>query len=121
MHGLLLAFASHWWQFLFLPLHWTMGPLHEAIVNWCGHRYSYRNFNSDDDSRNTLALDIVTLGELFQNNHHKYSMTPTSRCGGSRSISAYQVIRVLAWMGVLRMPDRRQVARLEADVTRAEG
>ncbi|WP_437740447.1 acyl-CoA desaturase [Sorangium sp. So ce302] len=116
-----VAFASHWWQFLFLPLHWTMGPLHGAIVNWCGHRYGYRNFNSDDDSRNTLVLDFVTLGELFQNNHHKYAMSPNFAVRWFEIDPAYQVIRVLAWVGIIRMSDKRQVARLEPEVAQAEG
>ncbi|WP_437278103.1 hypothetical protein WME90_43915 [Sorangium sp. So ce375] len=87
-HGLrpfLHRLRTQWWQFLFLPFHWTMGPLHGAIVNWFGHRYGYRDFKSDDDSRATLVLDIVTLGELFQSNHHKHSMSPNWACAGSRS------------------------------------
>jgi len=35
---LYLWLATEWWQFLFLPLHWMMGPTQGAIVNWCGHR-----------------------------------------------------------------------------------
>ncbi|WP_437486925.1 acyl-CoA desaturase [Sorangium sp. So ce1014] len=116
-----IAFATQWWQFLFVPLHWTMGPLHGAIVNWCGHRYGYRNFNSDDDSRNTLVLDIVTLGELFQNNHHKYSQSPSFAVRWFEIDPAYQVIRVLAWVGILQMPEKRQVARLDTGTAGVEG
>ena len=47
--------------------------IHGAVVNWCGHKYGYRNFNSDDDSRNTLMVDVLAMGELFQNNHHARS------------------------------------------------
>ncbi len=44
-------------------LHWTLGARCTGrSVNWCGHRYGYRNFNNDDDFANTLALDLVTLG-----------------------------------------------------------
>ena len=48
------VFATHWWMFLFLPIHYLIGPIHGAIVNWAGHKYGYRNFNSDDKSKNTL-------------------------------------------------------------------
>ncbi|WP_437662506.1 acyl-CoA desaturase [Sorangium sp. So ce1182] len=116
-----IAFATQWWQFLFVPLHWSMGPLHGAIVNWCGHRYGYRTFNSDDDSRNTLALDLVTLGELFQNNHHKYAQSPNFAVRWFEIDPAYQVIRVLAWMGIVQMPERRQVARLDTGTAGVEG
>src|SRR5579859_469974 len=34
-----MAFATHWWMFLLVPVHWLLGPIHGAIVNWCGHKY----------------------------------------------------------------------------------
>jgi stearoyl-CoA desaturase (delta-9 desaturase) len=37
-----VAFATHGWQFLLLPIHWLMGVIHGAIVNWCGHRYGHK-------------------------------------------------------------------------------
>ena len=47
--------------------------MHGAIVNWAGHKYGYQNFDNGDRSRNTLPFDVVTMGELFQNNHHRAS------------------------------------------------
>jgi stearoyl-CoA desaturase (delta-9 desaturase) len=66
-----VVFATHWWLFLLLPIHFLMGPVHGAIVNWCGHKYGYSNFDNDDHSKNTLPLDFLMMGELFQNNHHQ--------------------------------------------------
>ena len=66
-----IAFATQWWMFLLLPLHFLMGPIHGAIVNWSGHKYGYQNFDNNDKSRNSLFFDFLTGGELFQNNHHK--------------------------------------------------
>jgi stearoyl-CoA desaturase (delta-9 desaturase) len=108
-----VAFATAWWQFLFLPLHWLMGPIHGGIVNWCGHRYGYRNFDNGDDSRNTLIFDFVTLGELFQNNHHKFGQSPNFAVRWFEVDPTYQVMRVMAWAGIIRMSEKRQVARLE--------
>jgi stearoyl-CoA desaturase (delta-9 desaturase) len=68
---LLCAFATHWWMFLLLPIHFFMGPIHGAAVNWCGHKYGYSNYDNDDHSKNSLPLDFLMMGELFQNNHHK--------------------------------------------------
>ncbi len=64
-------FAPSLWWYLLLPAHLFMGPLHGAIVNWCGHKYGYANYDNDDHSKNTIPLDLLMLGELFQNNHHK--------------------------------------------------
>lgn len=54
-----VAFATHWWMYLLLPVHFLMGPVHGAIVNWAGHKYGYRNFNEPDKSRNTLFIDFL--------------------------------------------------------------
>ena len=49
-----------------------MGPIHGFIVNWFGHKTGYRNFNDlNDNSKNSLPLDFLMMGELYQNNHHK--------------------------------------------------
>ena len=39
-----IYFATAWWQYLLLPIHFFMGPVHGAIVNWCGHKYGYSKF-----------------------------------------------------------------------------
>lgn len=64
-------FATAWWMFLLLPIHFFMGPVHGAIVNWCGHKYGYSNFENHDHSKNSLPIDFLLMGELMQNNHHK--------------------------------------------------
>jgi len=64
-------FATSLWQYLLLPIHFLMGPVHGAIVNWCGHKYGYSNYENNDKSKNSLPIDFLMLGELFQNNHHK--------------------------------------------------
>jgi hypothetical protein len=47
-----------------------MGPIQGAIVNWCGHKYGYSNFDNGDHSKNSSPWGILLMGELFQNNHH---------------------------------------------------
>lgn len=66
-----IKFATAWWMFALVPIHFFMGPLHGAIVNWCGHKYGYSNYDNKDHSKNSLPLDFLLMGELFQNNHHK--------------------------------------------------
>ena len=66
-----LQFATASWQFIFLPIHILMGPIHGFIVNWFGHKKGYRNYKSlPDNSKNSLPLDFLMMGELYQNNHH---------------------------------------------------
>jgi stearoyl-CoA desaturase (delta-9 desaturase) len=109
-----VAFATSPWLYLLVPIHMVMGPLHGSIVNYCGHRFGYRNFDSDDDSRNTLIFDFVTLGELFQNNHHKFGMSPNFAVRWFEIDPAYQVMRVLAWLRIIDFGEKRQVGRMVA-------
>jgi stearoyl-CoA desaturase (delta-9 desaturase) len=109
-----VAFAPSYWWFLLLPIHWLMGPIHGAIVNWFGHRAGYRNFESDDDSRNTLAIDFLTLGELFQNNHHKFGQSPKFAVRRWEFDPTWPVIRLLSWVGIIDLGERPQLGRYEA-------
>ena len=111
---LYLWLATAWWQFLLLPVHWMMGPVQGAIVNWCGHRYGYRNFATRDDSRNSLPVDLVTMGELFQNNHHRASGRLNFAWRRFEIDPTYQVLRVLAWMGIIRIEPPDEAAAIAA-------
>jgi stearoyl-CoA desaturase (Delta-9 desaturase) len=93
------------WLWVLLPFHFVMGPIHGAIVNWCGHRYGYRNFDSRDVSRNTLLVDFITMGELFQNNHHKFAMSPNFAVRWFEIDPTYQGMRVLAALGIIDLTD----------------
>lgn len=101
--------APHWAFYLLLPIHYLMGPVHGAIVNWCGHKYGYRNFGSPDKSRNTLPFDFLTLGELFQNNHHRNGMRPNFASRWFEVDPTYWVILLFDALGIVRLvPVRAQ-------------
>jgi stearoyl-CoA desaturase (delta-9 desaturase) len=115
-----VAFAPHWWLYFLLPFHWLMGPVHGAIVNWAGHKVGYRNYDSDDNSKNSLVFDVLTMGELFQNNHHKWGQSPNFAVRVFEIDPAYQIMRVFAAFGVIDMTGAQKArweprrARLEA-------
>lgn len=104
------TYAAHWWMFLLLPIHWVLGPTHGAIVNYLGHKVGYRNYDIDDHSRNTLVVDVLTMGELLQNNHHKWAMSPNFAVRWFEIDPAYQFVRLMGWLRIIDL-SRAQVAR----------
>lgn len=99
-----LVFATQPWQWLLLPVQLVMGPLHGSIVNWCGHRYGRRNFATRDESRNTLPVDFLCMGELFQNNHHARPASPNFAARRFELDPTWHVMRLLAWLKVIELP-----------------
>ena len=101
--GFYIAFANHWWLYILLPIHFLMGPLHGAIVNWCGHKYGYSNHDNDDHSKNSLPWDFLLMGELFQNNHHKKPNSPNFATKWWEFDPTYPVMKVLHWMKIIKI------------------
>jgi stearoyl-CoA desaturase (delta-9 desaturase) len=57
---------------------WLWGVVIRTIlvwhITWCGnsfpHLFGYRNYETDDNSRNNMLVAIITNGEGWHNNHH---------------------------------------------------
>ncbi len=98
-----IAFATHWWMYLLLPVHFLMGPVHGAVVNWAGHKYGYRNYNEHDHSKNTLVFDFLMLGELFQNNHHHAGSKPNFAAKWWEFDPVYPVMRLFHKIGIITL------------------
>ena len=98
-----IKFATAWWMFALLPIHFFMGPIHGAIVNWCGHKYGYSNFDNKDHSRNSLPIDLLLMGELMQNNHHKSPNSINFAKKWYEFDPTYPVILVLHKLRVIRI------------------
>lgn len=97
-----VAYATEWWMFLLLPIHFLMGAVHGAVVNWFGHKVGYSNFDNNDQSKNTLIFDFIMLGELFQNNHHKHFKRVKFSAKWFEIDPTYPVIKLLSLLGVIR-------------------
>jgi stearoyl-CoA desaturase (delta-9 desaturase) len=104
-----IAFATHWWMFLLLPVHYIMGPIQGAIVNWCGHKYGYSNFDNNDKSKNTSPVDFLMLGELFQNNHHKHPNNANFANKWFEIDPVYPAMRLMHWMKIIKIRKLYQV------------
>jgi stearoyl-CoA desaturase (Delta-9 desaturase) len=98
-----VKFATFWWMFLLLPIHLFIGPIQGAVVNWCGHKYGYSNFDNADHSRNSIPLDFLLLGELMQNNHHKHPNSPNFAKKWFEFDPTYPVMLLLNKLGVIQL------------------
>ena len=101
--GAYLYLDMHWAFFFLLPIHFLMGPVHGAIVNWSGHKYGYSNFDNHDKSKNSLVFDVLMLGELFQNNHHKLPNRANFGAKWFEFDPVFPVIKMLSWMKIIRI------------------
>lgn len=67
-----LWLAENTGMYILLPLTITMSTVQGALVNWWAHKYGYRNFKTNNTSKNILPVDIFFCGEAYHNNHHKH-------------------------------------------------
>jgi stearoyl-CoA desaturase (delta-9 desaturase) len=103
-------FATYWWLWLLLPVHFLMSPIHGAIINWFAHKYGYINFTVGDTSKNFLPVDFLMMGESYHNNHHKYGSR--ANFGGIRWHEidpTYQVMRLLDKVGVIKLAQQKEI------------
>jgi stearoyl-CoA desaturase (Delta-9 desaturase) len=100
MHGLC------WWYCMstVLLLHGTF------TINSLSHVWGHRRFNTTDDSRNNPVLALITLGEGWHNNHHRYMQTANQGFYWWQFDISYYIIKTLSFVGItweLRKPPQR--------------
>lgn len=72
------------------------------LVNSAAHTFGRRRFATDDTSRNSLMIALLTAGEGWHNNHHHYP--PSARQGFYwwEVDATYYGLRFLSLFGVVR-------------------
>lgn len=90
-------------------------------VNSVAHRFGKRRFATDDASRNNGFVAVMTLGEGWHNNHHRYPASARQGLGRFELDPAWWVIRALAALhlaGSLRpVPQRVWDEAVDSDGT----
>ncbi len=86
-----------------------------CFINSLAHRLGTRRYETSDDSRNSWLLALITLGEGWHNNHHRYPGAARQGFFWWEIDLTYYGLKALAWLGVIRdlrpVPARlRQVA-----------
>lgn len=80
----------------------TVVLLHATLcINSLAHTFGRRRYDTDDESRNSLLLALITLGEGWHNNHH-FCMTATRQGFYWWEIDVtYYLLKTLSLMGVI--------------------
>ncbi len=88
----------------------TVLLLHGTLfINSLAHVLGRRRFNTDDNSRNSLALSLITLGEGWHNNHHRYAHSAKQGFYWWEIDISYYLLKGLSWTGLIwdlrKVPD----------------
>jgi stearoyl-CoA desaturase (delta-9 desaturase) len=71
-------------------------------INSAAHLWGSRRFDTPDDSRNNFVLALITLGEGWHNNHHKFMYACQQGIRWWEVDVTYYGLRILNWVGVAR-------------------
>jgi stearoyl-CoA desaturase (delta-9 desaturase) len=72
-----------------------------ASINSFTHLWGNRRFNTTDDSRNSFILALITLGEGWHNNHHRYQSSTRNGFYWWEIDPTYYGLKLLSWTGFI--------------------
>ncbi len=68
-----------------------------SCINSLAHLFGRRRFTTDDHSRNSFLLSLITLGEGWHNNHHRYHGSVRQGFYWWELDITYYLLRALSW------------------------
>jgi stearoyl-CoA desaturase (delta-9 desaturase) len=72
-----------------------------CFVNSLAHCFGNKRFDNGDDSRNSLFIALVTLGEGWHNNHHQYQASARQGFYWWEVDISYYLIRLMGVFGIV--------------------
>jgi len=96
---------------------WLWGVIIRTVlvwhVTWCGnsfpHLFGYRNYETNDNSRNNAWVAVITSGEGWHNNHHADPNSASNQRHWWEIDLTYLLLRVLVLLGLawdVQLPKR---------------
>jgi len=70
-------------------------------INSIMHKFGKQRYKSDDESKNSLWLALLTLGEGWHNNHHYYESSARQGFFWWEIDITYYILRVFAFFGLI--------------------
>ena len=101
--GSVFFFFGGWPLFLWGFAISTVVLFHATFsINSLAHVWGSRRFDTPDDSRNNFVLALLTLGEGWHNNHHRFMHACRQGLRWWEIDFTFYVLTVLRWLGVAR-------------------
>ncbi len=72
-----------------------------SCINSLAHLMGRRRFQTSDDSRNSWILTLITLGEGWHNNHHRYMNATRQVFYWWEFDPTYYGLKLLSWTGLI--------------------
>jgi len=72
-----------------------------SSINSLAHLIGKRRFETDDNSRNSLLLALITLGEGWHNNHHRYMSSTRQGFYWWEIDISYYLLKAISWTGII--------------------
>ena len=72
-----------------------------SCINSMAHLLGRRRYDTGDNSRNSFLLAIITLGEGWHNNHHRYMNTVRQGFYWWEIDVSYYLLKALSWTGLI--------------------
>ena len=103
----MLGFASYFiagWSGLLIGFFLSTVLLWHATftVNSLAHVFGRRRYATEDTSRNSAIIAVMTMGEGWHNNHHYYQASARQGFYWWEIDLTYYVLKVGSWLGIVR-------------------
>jgi len=72
-----------------------------SCINSMAHLMGRRRYETEDDSRNSFILALITLGEGWHNNHHRYMSATRNGFYWWEVDPTYYLLKGLSWTGLI--------------------
>lgn len=73
-----------------------------CFINSLAHVLGKRRYDTKDDSRNSMILAFITLGEGWHNNHHRYQASARQGFYWWEIDPTFYALKALSWLGVIK-------------------
>ena len=80
----------------------TLFLFHSTVtINSLGHIWGKRRFKTKDQSRNNAFLALLTLGEGWHNNHHRWAASARQGFYWWEIDITFYILKVMSWLGIV--------------------